>query len=168
MKAWYLLYCKPKSEVRAQQNLQIQEIETYLPLYKEQKKLRSGKTTEVKVPLFTNYLFIRFDPKVVPVSRIHSTRGVSQIVGCKEKMTPLDDELIESIRFNVTKQLNEAIPDEFFMKGDEVRFIDGPFKNIEGVFDEKSGEKRCFVLLKIMGQMKRVHVVDEFVEKISA
>ncbi|MBE8167174.1 MAG: transcription/translation regulatory transformer protein RfaH [Shewanella sp.] len=168
MKAWYLLYCKPKSELRAQQNLQIQEIETYLPLYKEQRKLRSGKLTEVKVPLFTNYLFIHFDPKITSVSRIHSTRGVSQIVGCKEVMTPLQDDLIDSIRFNVAKQLDEPILENFIIKGDGVRFNDGPFKNIEGIFDEKSGDKRCFVLLNIMGQMKRVHVADEFVEKISA
>ncbi|MGL4614970.1 MAG: transcription termination/antitermination NusG family protein, partial [Shewanella sp.] len=32
MKAWYLLYCKPRSEARAQQNLALQQIETYLPM----------------------------------------------------------------------------------------------------------------------------------------
>ena len=63
MKAWYLVYCKPKNEVRAVQNLEMQGIETFLPMCIESKKLRSGEKTVQKVPLFPSYLFIYFDSK---------------------------------------------------------------------------------------------------------
>ncbi|WP_133406236.1 transcription/translation regulatory transformer protein RfaH [Parashewanella tropica] len=170
MKAWYLVYCKPKSEIRAQQNLQMQSIETYLPMYLEAKKQRSGKKTVSSVPLFPNYLFIYFDPKVTSVSRIHSTRGVSQIVGCKELMTAIDPALITAIKIQVAKMMNHPIETEEPLpkKGDKIKVNHGAFSEIEGVFDEKSGEKRCFVLLKLLGSMKRVEVPLEAIDKLSA
>ena len=168
MKAWYLLYCKSRNENRALQNLELQGIEVYLPLILEKKKQRSGKYQSVQMPLFPNYLFINFDPQVTPVSRIHSTRGVSQIVGVKEDMLPLDPELITRIKIKLA-ELSNIEPEEQvgLQKGDKVRFAEGPFSELEGVFDEASGEKRCFVLLNILGKMKRVDVASEMVEKVN-
>ncbi len=168
MKAWYLLYCKPRNETRAMRNLELQGVEVYLPLIPEKKKQRSGKVKSVSVPLFPNYLFINFDPRIMPVSRIHSTRGVSQIVGVKEDMLPLDPELITRIKIKVA-ELCDIQPDgePGLRKGDKIRFSEGPFSELEGVFEQASGEKRCFVLLNILGKMKRVNVAGELVEKVN-
>ncbi|GMA81390.1 transcription antitermination protein RfaH [Shewanella glacialipiscicola] len=97
MKAWYLLYCKPRSETRAQQNLALQNLETYLPMISEEKSLR-GRKQICCVPLFPNYLFINFDPSQTSVRQVHSTRGVNRIVNCREQMTPIDDRVIHAIR----------------------------------------------------------------------
>ncbi|MBM7072089.1 transcription/translation regulatory transformer protein RfaH [Shewanella sp. 202IG2-18] len=168
MKAWYLLYCKPRNEIRAKQNLELQGVETYLPLISESKKQRSGKIQNTQVPLFPNYLFINFNPQEFPVSRIHSTRGVNQIVGVKEDMLPLDPELITRIKIKLAELSNsEPETSEDIKKGDKVRFSEGPFAEVEGIFDEASGEKRCFVLLNILGKMKRVNVASEMVEKVT-
>ena len=168
MKAWYLLYCKPRNEIRAMQNLQLQGVEVYLPMILEKKKQRSGKTQNVQTPLFPNYLFINFDPQIMPVSRIHSTRGVSQIVGVKEDMLPLDPELITRIKIKLAELIDIEPEQEISLqKGDKVTFFDGPFSELEGVFDEASGEKRCFVLLNILGKMKRVNVASDMVKKVN-
>jgi len=170
MKAWYLLYCKPRGEARAQQNLALQQIDTYLPVMAE-KMVKSGKSHVRTTPLFPCYLFAYFDPQVTSVSRIHSTRGVSRIVGCKELMTPIDDEIINAIQLRERElvaqlsastdiELNQLQPnaEPEFTQGDEVTFIEGPFVNLEGIFTEKSGDKRCYILFEIMGQQKRVTV----------
>ncbi|WP_282167906.1 transcription/translation regulatory transformer protein RfaH [Shewanella japonica] len=163
MKSWYLLYCKPRNERRAQQNLAMQQIESYLPVIQEE-KTSQGKTKLVEVPLFPCYLFIYFDPTEVSVSRIHSTRGASRIVGCREDMTAIDDRIIQGIK-NRVKQHKPDI-DKGLQHGDKVKFTDGPFVDLEAIFEEKNTDKRCFVLLSIMGQQKRLSIDSNSVCKV--
>ncbi|WOT06279.1 transcription/translation regulatory transformer protein RfaH [Shewanella youngdeokensis] len=160
MKAWYLIYCKPRGEKRAQQNLALQGIETYLPTYPEE-QLQKGQVTVRRVSLFPNYLFVYFDPDVTSVARIHSTRGVIRIVGCKELMTSIDDSIIHELKMREHHLISTIEPDIAplnMTQGDKICFIDGPFNELEGVFDEANGEKRCFVLFEIMGKQQRVSV----------
>lgn len=165
MKAWYLLYCKPKSELRAQQNLALQQVESYLPLIKEQKTAR-GKTKVVDVPLFPNYLFIHFDPSEFSVSKIHSTRGASRIIGCKELMTPIHDAIIEAIKHRVG---NHELETEIeLVKGDRVRFTQGPFVDLDAIFEESCGNQRCNVLFTIMGQQKSLQVDKDQIIKTAS
>ncbi len=174
MKSWYLLYCKPRNEVRAQENLKLQQIDTYLPMHVQQ-ITKAGKTSVKRSPLFPCYLFIYFDPVETSVSRIHSTRGVSRIIGCKEQMTPIDDSVIHSIRMQEHRLFNELkldLPNNDIVEsaklaiGDKIKFIDGPFVELEGIFAESSGEKRCQILFTIMGQEKRIIVPKSSIKSI--
>ncbi|GGP39932.1 transcription/translation regulatory transformer protein RfaH [Shewanella saliphila] len=155
MKSWYLLYCKPRDEVRAQQNLALQEVESYLPMIAQQKTVRN-KSKMVTVPLFPSYLFIYFDPQVTSVSKIHNTRGANRIVGCREDMTPIDDRIISALKRRVQGHVPEV--EKPLAKGDKVKFVYGPFKDLEAIFDENNPDKRCHVLFTIMGQQKRILV----------
>ncbi|QDF75873.1 MULTISPECIES: transcription/translation regulatory transformer protein RfaH [Shewanella] len=167
MKSWYLVYCKPRGESRAQQNLAMQQIETYLPTLPQQ-ITKAGKTSVKRLPLFPCYLFIYFDPLEVSVSKIHSTRGVSRIIGCREEMTAIDDAIIHSIKMREAKMLNALqLPSDYLLDenaepklavGDKVKFVEGPFVDLEGIFEEQNGDKRCHILFEIMGQQKRVSV----------
>ncbi|MGI2039044.1 transcription/translation regulatory transformer protein RfaH [Shewanella frigidimarina] len=155
MKSWYLLYCKPRHEVRAQQNLALQDVESYLPMITQQKTVRNKKQM-VTSPLFPSYLFIYFDPQITSVSKIHNTRGANRIVGCREEMTPIDDRIISALKIRI----QDYVPQEekSLTKGDKVKFVDGPFKDLEAIFDENNPDKRCHVLFNIMGQQKRILV----------
>ncbi|WP_299807124.1 transcription/translation regulatory transformer protein RfaH [uncultured Shewanella sp.] len=170
MKAWYLLYCKSRGEARAQQNLALQQIDTYLPTYPEE-KLVKGQVTVKRVLLFPSYLFVNFDPEVTSVSKIHNTRGVIRIVGCKELMTPIDDSIIHAIKLREHKLISEVssqeaapTPEPEMERGDKVCFTEGPFAELEGIFDETNGEKRCFVLFDLMGKQQRVVVNKESIK----
>ncbi|WP_394392258.1 transcription/translation regulatory transformer protein RfaH [Shewanella woodyi] len=177
MKAWYLLYCKPRGEARAVHNLTLQNIDTYLPTIGEEKRVK-GEVSIKRIPLFPGYLFINIDPQVTSVARIHSTRGVGRIVGCNELMTSIDDSIIHSIRLREHKLLSELLPaSELSQKcdgssiveinpGDQVKFTEGPFADLEGIFAEKSGDKRCHVLFEIMGQKKRVSVPRDSIKPV--
>ncbi|MCT8867522.1 transcription/translation regulatory transformer protein RfaH [Shewanella xiamenensis] len=166
MKAWYLLYCKPRSEARAQQNLALQNLETYLPMVSEEKSQR-GQKRICRVPLFPNYLFINFDPSQTSVKQVHSTRGVSRIVNCQERMTPIDERVIHAIR------MKELTPSQFVLDtplelktGEKIRFKDGPFADLEAIFQEKCPNKRCHVLFNIMGQINMLTVPEQSVERV--
>ncbi|WP_133178842.1 transcription/translation regulatory transformer protein RfaH [Shewanella decolorationis] len=166
MKAWYLLYCKPRSEARAQQNLALQNLETYLPMVSEEKSQR-GQKRICRVPLFPNYLFINFDPSQTSVKQVHSTRGVSRIVNCQEKMTPIDDRIIHAIRMKELTPSLSVLDNELELKnGEKIRFKDGPFVDLEGIFQEKCANKRCHVLFNIMGQINTLSVPEHSVERV--
>jgi transcriptional antiterminator RfaH len=51
MQAWYAIYTKPKQETVAEENLQRQGFETYLPWIKHPKR-RRGKWLDVTERLF--------------------------------------------------------------------------------------------------------------------
>ncbi|HSG52132.1 MAG TPA: transcription termination/antitermination NusG family protein, partial [Rheinheimera sp.] len=57
MYQWYLLYCKPRQESRAQQHLANQGFNSYVPQIKLQ-KLRANRWSDVTEPLFPRYLFL--------------------------------------------------------------------------------------------------------------
>ncbi len=166
MKAWYLLYCKPRSEARAQQNLTLQNLETYLPMVSEEKSQR-GQKRICRVPLFPNYLFIKFDPSQTSVRQVHSTRGVNRIVNCQEKMTPIDDRIIHTIRMKEFTSSQTVLAEESELKtGEKIRFKDGPFVDLEGIFQEKCPNKRCHVLFSLMGQVNTITVPEESLERV--
>ncbi|QYJ79919.1 transcription/translation regulatory transformer protein RfaH [Shewanella acanthi] len=168
MKAWYLLYCKPRSEARAQQNLALQNLETYLPMVSEQKSQR-GQKRICRVPLFPNYLFIKFDPSLTSVKQVNSTRGVSSLVNCREQMTPIDDSIIHAIRMKELALPESVLAENEALKtGEKIRFIDGPFVDLEGIFQEKCPNKRCSILFNIMGQVKKMDVPEASVVRAVA
>ncbi|WP_338589258.1 transcription/translation regulatory transformer protein RfaH [Shewanella khirikhana] len=167
MKAWYLVYCKPRNEARAQQNLAMQNLETYLPMYRRQVRAKGGEVSVAESPLFPNYLFLNFDPSVTSVRSIHATRGVARIVGCREDMTPLEDSLIRAIK---RRELQlEKLPEEVALRaGDKVKFCEGPFTDLEAIFLEQDGLKRCLVLFEFMGQQKQLDVEQSSISRICA
>ncbi len=165
MKAWYLLYCKPRSETRAQQNLALQNLETYLPMVSEAKS-QGGLKRISREPLFPNYLFINFDPNLTSVKQINSTRGVSRIVNCKERMMPIDDSVIHTLRIKELSLPEVALTHPKELKaGEKIRFTKGPFAELEGVFQEKCPNKRCSILFNIMGQVQRLTVPEQSVAR---
>ncbi|QSX36047.1 transcription/translation regulatory transformer protein RfaH [Shewanella sedimentimangrovi] len=167
MKAWYLLYCKPRSEARAQQNLMLQEVETYLPKCRQQVRQPDGQIHVSEAPLFPNYLFIYFDPLETSVRSIQATRGVYRLVDCREDMTPIDDAIIRAIKRKEQKIFK--LPQlQRLKKGDRVRFKEGPFVDLEAVFLEPCADKRCSVLFSIMGQLQSVVVPESCIESICA
>ncbi|KFZ36871.1 transcriptional regulator [Shewanella mangrovi] len=164
MKGWYLLYCKPKSEQRAQLNLGLQGLETYLPMIKVEKK-EKGLSTVKKSPLFPNYLFVNFDPTEFSVSKIHSTRGVSRLVDCSERMIPLADIFITRLKL---QELEAPLVSARQIKsGEQVKFTSGPFCELSGIFHEKCGDRRCKVLFKFLGKQQEVEVDESELELVT-
>jgi transcriptional antiterminator RfaH len=79
---WHVVTSHPQAERRAAQHLAEQGYEAYLPLLAVQRRdaaIRSLKHT-VLVPLFSRYLFVRFDNGRDPWRPILSTLGVATLL----------------------------------------------------------------------------------------
>lgn len=143
---WYAVHSKPKQELRAVENLENQGFESWLPMMTVE-KLRRGRLTEVVEPMFSRYLFIRLDTEHSNWSPIRSTIGVSRLVSFGNRPAPIADTLIQALR-----QLPERAPERLFRVGQDVSFIDGPLKGLQGVYQAESGEARAMILVELMSK----------------
>lgn len=148
---WYLVHTKPRQEVCAQENLERQGYECYVPVFPKE-KLRQNGVSVVNEPLFPRYLFIRLgqghaDQSWTP---IRSTKGVSRLVSFGKNPAMVPDGLIDHLRS--TEAVVQANPERLFTQGDQVRLTDGAFVGIEGVFQMANGDRRVMVLIELMGK----------------
>jgi transcriptional antiterminator RfaH len=143
---WYAVHSRPKQEHRALENLQNQGYEAWLPMITLE-KLRRGRVTEVVEPMFSRYLFIRLDMEHTNWTPIRSTLGVSRLVSFGNRPAPIADALIQALR-----QLPERPPERLFQVGQDVTFIDGPLKGLQGVYQAESGEARAMILVELMSK----------------
>lgn len=159
---WYTLYTKPKREQQVHDILSKRGFEVYLPLLRLLKKRRLVQTQE---PLFPCYLFVRTDIEQVGISTIAWTQGLRRVVSFCGQPAIVDDVVIEHIK----RRLSEGNGPEVygrFRHGEQVVVTEGPFKDLDAIFDGRlSGSGRVRVLLKIMGQLRPCEVHEAWLEK---
>ena len=148
---WYLVHTKPRQEECAQENLERQGYECYLPVFPKE-KLRQNHMSVVNGPLFPRYLFIHLgqghaDQSWTP---IRSTKGVSRLVSFGMNHAKVPDGLIDHLRS--IEAIGQANPERLFTRGDQVRLTDGAFAGIEGVYQMADGERRVMVLIELIGK----------------
>jgi transcriptional antiterminator RfaH len=161
---WYAVQTKPKQETRAEANLHRWGLETLLPRLREVRSSGRDARSYRVLPLFPNYLFVRFGAYLV--AKVRLTRGIQRIVGFGEYATPVDDGIIALIR--------SRIADDGFVRaaellaGDVVEIVNGPLRSFEGVFERhlRAGD-RVQILLMTIGCRARVQVGRDAIRKSS-
>ena len=158
---WYVVHTKPRQEFRAQDNLQNQGFEVYLPTYR--KEAIRGQSLECKAePLFARYLFIRLDSVHSNWFPIRSTRGVHQMLrfGISADPVKVPNELLEEIK-EQTESFGQQ-PKKIFETDELVRIQEGPMKGLSGSFQEiqqqANGEIRAMVLIELLGKLQKIQV----------
>lgn len=154
-RAWYLIYTKSRAESLAEENLQRQGYETYLPLI-QFKQRKNGKYVDVIEAMFSRYLFINLNCTTDNWSPIRSTIGVANMVRFNGLPSTVPNALIESIKSMADVQGVHKPQEKEFKAGDTVCIIDGVFAGLKGIFQAKTSQERVSVLLHIAGQFTRV------------
>lgn len=143
--SWYLLFSKPRQEIRAQMNLVQQGYSVFLPTLLTEKVL-GDRVVESQEPLFPRYLFIRLDDVHSNWLPIRSTLGVSQLVRFGDKYGRLPEGLVQGL-MGVERQRRNLLN-----TGDAIRVTDGPFKGLEGVYQQPDGSQRVLVLMSLFSK----------------
>jgi transcription antitermination factor NusG len=125
---WFALQVKPRHEFVTARLLKSKGCDEFVPSYRLRRNW-TDRIKEVDVPLFTGYVFCRFDAQVR--WPILSTQGVIRVVGNSHGPQPIPDHEIESIRTVMTSGLNPR-PCEYLKAGDRVRIARGPLSGVEG------------------------------------
>jgi transcriptional antiterminator RfaH len=164
--SWYVIYTRPRQEVRAESNLKAWGIETYLPKIREDRGNRyTGDRSWLIKPLFLRYFFARFRFKSLG-PKIRYTRGVQEIVSFGETPTPIDDEIIKLIQ-SQQDELGYVKLEDGIAPGDEIVVKDGVFKGIHGIFERSlSNSDRVVILLKAIQFQARIIVDRDALRKV--
>lgn len=152
MEHWYALYTKPKKEYHVDTFLQGEGIETYLPTIARRVRRRDRPN---RLVFFPCYLFARLDLARTPRSSIDWMPGVQRIVGFGGEPAVVPDEMVDLVR----ERLNNCKEIAYgqFRKGDRVRIVSGPLRDLEALFDSPlSAADRVCVLLDVMGRLTPV------------
>ncbi|QIZ77468.1 transcription/translation regulatory transformer protein RfaH [Ferrimonas lipolytica] len=155
MQAWYLLYCKGRREKTVQQSFEHRQITCYVPEI-EIEAIIAGKKQRKMVPLFPNYVFVRFDPHISGYGEITRVPNVASIVRTNGELAPVELSLVVGLREALKRRTEPEV--DLPKKGDKVVITDGAFANLEAVFEEPDGEKRSILLVKMLGEMQKMNV----------
>jgi transcription elongation factor/antiterminator RfaH len=163
---WYVVKTQPKQEVRAECNLRVWGLNTFLPKVTERyTNPFTGISSNVIRPLFPRYLFVQF---VVchSLRRVCFTRGVHSVVSFGNGPTSIDDEIIELIQLRVGEDGLVKLDDEL-NEGDPVMINSGPLQHLIGVFQHDiKGTDRVAILLSAISYQGRVIIERDLVKKI--
>ena len=164
MNNWQLIYSKPKQEYKAKEHLENQGVKVCFPEITVE-KIQKGKLKNIIEPLFPRYLFVKI-PQNIAWTTVRSSRGVSDFVKFGNEIASISDAMLNQITQlldkNTAEQLSN-IPHE----GDAIIIKSGEFSGLEGVFKQRDGEQRCFVLLDILGRTNKVKMDITQVSKAS-
>ena len=162
-RTWYLVYCKPRQESVARENLARQGYETYLPFMRDVRR-RQGKRVTLITPMFLRYLFIHLNLQTDNWAPVRSTLGVVSIVRFGRAAARVPDDLLAMLRSREDAQGIQILPVEEYKPGSRVRITQGGFAGYEGIFQAATGRDRVTVLLDVLGRKARASVDSASIE----
>jgi transcriptional antiterminator RfaH len=152
---WYVIRSHQGQEWRAQANLSLGSIETFLPCVRTASRRdanRSGREA-----LFPQYLFARFHADM-SLHDVTFTRGVQSVVRVGGQLATVDDNVIAFFRSRVDE--HGLIPlQQKLAPGELVTINCGPFADLVGVIERSlPARERVIVLLTSVSSAMRVEV----------
>jgi len=144
---WHVLHVLSNHEKKVAQHLEIRTVEHYLPVYREKVKW-TDRTVVSERPLFSGYVFARFDHKYrIPVI---STPGVLRLLSGQSWDLVADEEL-EKIRTALAKGI-PLRPHPNVTVGTKVRIRKGVFEGVEGSVSELRQQCKVVITLAAVRQ----------------
>jgi transcription antitermination factor NusG len=162
---WYLIRTKAAEERKAVERLCRCTDERLLPLLQTRVQ-RWGKLVDTIVPLFTSYVFARFNISE-KYNQVRHTAGVQYVVHFGDEFAVVPEWLVDELKKRSEHGPIAWSPPEF-VSGEMIRVIDGPFRQFQGIFERRlSGPDRIAILLSAMGTGTRLVLTSGMIEKVS-
>src|SRR5450631_475260 len=144
--SWFAVQTKPRHEKRVAAELAEKGITVFLPLVSALHQW-TDRRREVRLPLFTNYTFVRIGGERNRRVSVLQTNGVVGFVGMQGRPVPIPDEQIHAVQ----TILREGIPfslHPFLNVGRKVRIRGGCLDGIQGVILALNGDQSLIVSIE--------------------
>jgi len=126
-------------------------------------ELIKGKRKESSRKFYPGYILVKMELDDETWHIINDTAKVTGFLGGRKKPSSISDEEVEQILSRMESGKFKPKSKFFFESGDEIRVIDGPFTNFNGIVEEVNPEKgKIRVLISIFGRSTPVEL--EFVQ----
>lgn len=127
---------------------------------------KNGKKRIVEHKLYPGYVFLELILTDDSWHLVKNTPKVSGFLG-GNKPTPFDPAQIENIKKQMQEGAERPRPKVAFEVGEQIRVIEGPFKDFNGVVDEVNYDKnKLRVSVSIFGRATPVELDFSGVEKV--
>jgi len=158
---WFAAYTSPRHEKRVNQQLEMREIEHYLPLYRIQRKWSDGSRVTLDLPLFPGYIFVCIER--AQRVRVLEVPGVLAIVGgTAGEPASLPASEIAALRSGLSER--NAQPHPLLKVGQRACIRSGAFAGMEGVVQRMKYSFRVVLTLDSIMQSFAVEVDGEELE----
>jgi transcriptional antiterminator NusG len=164
---WYIVHTYSGYEQRVEQTIKemirtgaakglVEEVvvptERVVELVKGQKRTSTRK-------FYPGYVMVKMIFNDESWHMIQSIPRVTGFVGGKSRPTPLTDREAERILATMESRQEQPRPKFHFERGDDVRVVDGPFANFNGVVEEVNYDKgKLRVSVSIFGRQTPVEL----------
>jgi len=156
MKKWLVAHTQANKESLAEDQLQAQGYEIYLPRYRKIRR-HSRKVDTVLAPLFPRYIFVGINVELDKWRSINGTRGVSYLLMNNEQPAIVAAGIIESLKAQeVQEGVVLASSVALFAKGDKLRVLEGAFKDQTAIFETLDNKSRVQLLLTFLGREMKI------------
>lgn len=164
--AWHVVYTAPQAEKSVRNELVRAGLTTYLPV-ELSTKVRRRKRIDVESPLFSRYLFVRFDPWRDDWQRILEVDDVEDILRNCDVPSRVPAAWIEALQHAeglgvFDRRKGAQAP---FKLGEKVRITEGPLAGLQAVVDRfidkvssASPGRKVKVLMDFLGRMSATEV----------
>ena len=126
-------------------------------------ELVKGKRKTSSRKFYPGYILVQMEMDDDTWHIVNDTAKVTGFVGGGSKPPPIPDEEAERIIKQMEEGISKPKPKYQFEEGDEVRVIDGPFNNFQGIVEEvKPDKEKLRVLITIFGRSTPVEL--EFIQ----
>lgn len=130
-------------------------------------ELKRGQKRTSSRKFYPGYIMVQMVLNQDTWHTVRDTAKVTGFVGGDTKPSPVPDNEAERIIQQMEEGISKPKPKYTFEEGDEVRVIDGPFNNFQGVVQEVNPEKeKLRVLISIFGRLTPVELDFIQVSKI--
>lgn len=151
---WLCVQVKSGGEFRSAFCLSKRGYETFVPAFK-QKRQWSDRTKIVQSPLFTGYVFLRFD--IYSPHLAVTAPGVLRFVGTGRTPIPVEDSEIEALQC-ITRAALNCGPCAFMEVGQEVEVRVGPLASVRGKIVGFKNKQRLILSVNLIKKSVFVEV----------
>lgn len=149
---WHVLHTRSRQEKALARALDAANICYELPLAKRI-RFHGHRKRIVTEPLFSSYLFVR-GPKEVTYFAV-STKRVANVIPVHDQAAFEHD--LEQIRLALSGGA-ELTPYDYLAVGRRVRVTAGPFKDVEGLIEDKPKPDRLILQIDVLGRAASLEI----------
>jgi transcription antitermination factor NusG len=153
---WYVLYTRPRWELKIYEALLERGIEAYCPAYTALRQW-SDRKKKIRLPYFNGYVFVRLPE--ADRNRVFSIPGVVRYVFWQGKAAKVQDSEIQLMKNYLDGEQLEDARIEQLSVGEEVTFTRGAFKDRTALI-EKIGPHKVRLVLPVLGYRITARMAD--------
>jgi transcription antitermination factor NusG len=156
---WYALQVRSRYEKAVFTQLEAKQHVVFLPLYAAKHKWADRWKT-VLLPLFSGYVFCRFDSE--KRASVLATSGVIDVVRTGSQPAPIETTEIEAIRKVVDSPVFKE-PYAGLVNGQRVMMTDGPLTGLTGTLMESKKNLRLVISMELLNRSIMIEIESDWV-----